>query len=101
MATPDKPNPLDHTSDAVRMERHTYGFEFGAKPGHAITDNSDELPKVIRDFKITDAHLRKYGYTVRVATPSGMTTPTGSTVGAAGRAVSRRSEQSILRRPSW
>ena len=60
----DKPDPKDHTQTAARSERHTQGFKFRAKPGHDIAVANEELPKAARDLKITDVHLRKYGYTI-------------------------------------
>ena len=63
VSTPDKPNPKDPTQTAVQPEGRTRGIDFGAKSGQKIDDKNEEAISVSREFKITAAHLQKYGHT--------------------------------------
>ena len=63
-ATPDLPNPKDAGQKIVESERNTKGVDFGAKPGKDIVDHDKvDMPRAVRDFKITDAHLEEFGFT--------------------------------------
>ena len=59
---PDNLNPKDPAQTAVQPEGRTKGIDFGAKPGQAIDDNSEDAINMSREFKITEAHLQKYGH---------------------------------------
>ncbi len=63
-ATPDVPNPADHAQRDVRAERETKGLDFGARGGQDLPEAPvNREPGLVRDFRINDELLEKYGFT--------------------------------------
>ena len=73
-ATPERPNPHNAKQKFIEADRNTEGTQFGArpkretaepKPEHKTAEHQEEQKvKDIRDFRITDAHLQEFGYTL-------------------------------------
>ena len=94
VAVPDAPNPHDKRQSAPRAERDTRGIDLGDKSGEHLEEPRTEVQeRKIREFRINNEILDKYGYTENC--PGCDAKQRGTAKASHSRACRSRLEESI------